>query len=248
MLLQNLQLEFADAIVADEQDIDFILPVKNMRIYQNNVISTLTKALHNTYPLIVKLIGDDFFRLTAKEYIKRYPSRSGNLNDYGQYFSDFLVEYEPVKELIYLADVAQFEWTCHTLLSASTHSPFDATLLKNIAPEQYEHIHFYLHPASRVMKFYYPLLRIIDLCKGEINDTIDLGEEGVNILIIRLHEDISLIPLSESDYTFLSALQDNVSLAAALEATINIDPTFQLDEKLTAWIQDQTIVDCQLFA
>lgn len=244
MLLQNLQLEFADALLTDEQHLDFILPSQNIRIYQNNVQANLLQALRSAYPLVVKLVGDDFFRVTAKEYIKRYPSRSGDLNEYGQYFSDFLAEYQPVKDLIYLADVAQFEWACHLLLFAGTHAPLNIDALKNLSPENYDLIHFVLHPASRIMKFYYPILRIIDLCKGDISDdTIDIGEGGVNLLLFRQTLDIRLIPLSDSEFTFLNALQDNQSVANALEATLLIDPNFALGEKLTEWVREQVVVD-----
>ena len=246
MQLQNLQLEFSEAIQSDDQSLDFILPPQNIRIYQYNVQAHLLQALRQTYPLVVKLVGDDFFRMTAKEYIKHYPSRSGDLHDYGQYFSDFLAEFQPVKDLIYLAEVAQLEWTCHALLIAGTHAPFDSALLNRVAPEHYDQIHFLLHPASYVKKFYYPLLRIIDLCKGDMDDTIDLGEGGVYLLMIRKELDINLISLSESEFTFLAALQENLSLAAALEAALQIDADFSLDKKLTEWIQEQIIVDCCL--
>jgi hypothetical protein len=247
MHLQNLQLEFADNLFSSENQLDCILPAQNMRLYQQNVLVHLIKALRNTYPLILRLVGDDFFQITAKAYIKQYPSRSGDLNDYGEYFSDFLAEYQPLKDLIYLAEVAQFEWTCHVLLSASSPGRMDVFILKNLHPDQYEQIHFQLHPACKVMKFYYPMLRIIELCEGNVDDTIDLGEEGIHLLIIRRHLDISLIPLTDGEFTFLSAIQENKSLAEALSASLEVDPMFSLEEKLSAWIQDLTIVDCALF-
>ena len=246
MHLQNLQLEFAESLFANAPQLDCILPAQNIRLYQQNVMIHLIQALRTTYPLILRLVGDDFFQLTARAYIKQYPSRSGDVNEYGEYFSDFLAEYQPVKELIYLAEVAQFEWTCHLLLSASSHAPMDLDILKKLQPEQYEQIHFYLHPASKVMKFYYPILRIIELCAGNIDDTIDLSEEGVNLLIIRRDLDISLVPLAVGEFTFLAALQENKSLAEALTSAIEVDATFVLDEKLSGWIQDQAIVDGQL--
>lgn len=249
MQLQNLQLDFAEALLSDDAHIDFILPAQNIRLYQHNLIMHLTAALRQTYPLILRLVGDDFFQLTVKAYIKQYPSRSGDLNEYGEYFSDFLAEYQPVKDLIYLAEVAQFEWTCHTLLSAGTQGPLDPSILKSVAPEHYDQIHFSLHPACKVMKFYYPILRIIELCKGEIEDTIDLveeGEAGIDLLISRRQWDIILLPLTTGEFTFLAALQENQSLAEALANATQLDPAFALDKKLPAWIQDQTIVDCYL--
>jgi len=244
MQLQNLQHEFAEAVLSDDTHLSFILPAQNIRIYQNQALSQLIECLRNTYPLIVKLVGDDFFRVTAKAYIKQYHSRSGDLNEYGAYFSHFLAGYQAVKDLIYLAEVAQFEWTCHLLSTAGTHGPFDPHLLKNVSPEQYDQLHFVLHPAAKVMKFYYPILRIIDLCETKIDENIDLSEAGVDLLIIRRQLDISLLPLTPADFIFLSSLQDNHSVSDALEAALNEDPHFSLDQKLTAWIQDGTIVDC----
>lgn len=121
MSLQNLQAELAEAILANDPATTIVLPVEHLRIYQNNIESNLVKTLKNTYPLITKLLGDDFFQTTACHYIAYYPSRSGNLHDYGEYFSDFLAEHPPVKHLCYLAEVALFEWSCHTLFVAADH-------------------------------------------------------------------------------------------------------------------------------
>ena len=246
MSLQNLQLEFADAICSGHLQMESVLPVQNLRIYQNNVFSHLMQALQNTYPLIEKLVGADFFRICAKEYIKQYPSRSGNLNEYGEYFSDFLIKYEAVKELVYLSEVANFEWTCHVLLTTAPANLLNINLLKNLTPDQYAQINFTLHPASKIIKFYYPILRIIDLCQNDIDGNIDLGENGVNLLIIRRDLDITLIQLPLSDFTLLSSLADNMSLAAALDATLLVDPSFTLDNKLAQWVQERIITDCSL--
>lgn len=247
MSLQNLQLEFAEAVCSGNLQIETVLPIQNLRIYQNNILKHLLKALQTTYPLIVKLVGEDFFQICAKEYIKQYPSRSGDLNDYGEYFSDFLVKYDPVKDLIYLAEVAQFEWICHLLLTAAQPPALDIDVLNKISPENYEQIRFVLHPASKIVKFYHPILRIIELCQKDIgDDVVELGDEGVNLLMIRRDLDISLIPLSEGDYIFLTSLAEGQSVAAALETTLQADPTFELDNKLANWVKDKLIVDCFL--
>src|SRR5579871_3882424 len=131
MLLQNLLAEFTEALLSDNQTESVFQPAHNISIYQNNYFSQLTQSLQKTYPLITQLVGEDFFKQTAREYINRYPSCSGNLHEYGEYFSDFLAEYQPVSDLIYLPEVATFEWTCHTLYFASDHAAFDIALLEN---------------------------------------------------------------------------------------------------------------------
>lgn len=246
MTLQNLQAEFAESILSDEADLAPVLPAQNLAIYSNNMTANLINTLQDTYPLIAKIVGHDFFRLTAKEYMQRYPSRSNNLHDYGEYFSDFLAQYQPVKTLIYLPEVAQFEWLCHILFFAADHAPLHPASLEAISPEQYKQLHFTLHPASRLMKCHYPLLRIIDLCQGEIDEIINLHEGGQPLLIIRRDLDISLVTLTLAEFHFLNALNENQTLSEALDIAISIDPDFKLEEKLPAWIKDKTLVDCRL--
>lgn len=244
MSLQNLQADFAEAVLSDIPYFDAVEPAGNLVIYKNNIFAHQIHALKDIYPLITKLVGDDFFRMTAKEYINRYPSRSGNLHAYGEYFSDFLAEYPPLHDMMYLAEVAQFEWACHTAFFAADHAALDLTILEKLPSASYDHLHFVLHPAARIFKFHYPILHIIDLCKHHTQDHIDVSQGGVNLLIIRRHLDIALVPLSIGECAFLQAIHQHASLTEALNAALAVDDSFKLDEKLPLWIQEKTIVDC----
>lgn len=242
MSLQNLQAEFAELLHSEDGHVEHVHPMQNIMIYRNNINNNLLQVLTDTYPLIAKLLGEDFFRLTSKKYLALYPSCSGNLHDYGEYFSDFLAEYQPLKDLIYLVEVAQFEWICHRISFSATHAALDIETLQSLTEDQYSQLHFALHPASCVKKFHYPITRIIELCHDEIDGTIDIHEGGVRLLIIRRELTISFLPLSIAEFTFLNALQDNKNLSEALELTLQVDSEFQLEEKLQQWVLDKTIV------
>lgn len=244
MSLQNVQVELAEIILSDNLTTDQVNFPQRLQIYHNNVYSILTRTLEQTYPLIQNLVGDDFFRLIAKEYIINYPSRSGNVNDYGNYFDNFLAEFEPTKHLVYLPEVTQFEWTCHELATAADHTPFDMGDLSNIPSDEYINLTFVLNPACRVMKFHYPILDIIDLCQSKHNENVDIDAGGADLLLIRRTNQIALVPLSGSDYLFLSFLQEGKTLSEIIEIVTASDPTFRLHEKLPAWIRDNVIVDC----
>lgn len=245
MLLQNMQAEFAEAIFS-RSELTGVKPSANIIIHYNNVISSIRETLKEIYPMIIKLVGEPFFNLTVKEYMKRYPSRSSNLHEYGEFYNDFLSEYQPLKNLIYLSEVAKFEWACHTLFFAPEHAGFDINALKQVPSDQYEQLIFTLHPASKLIKFHYPILRIIDLCTNETNEPININDGGINLLIIRRDLDISLVALNYSEFTFLSALDEGRPLKDALDLAMLIDKNFNLDEKLPAWISDKTIVDFKL--
>ncbi len=245
MSLQNLQLEFIEALFNEQTSTTLaVQPKNNLNIYRNNIQSTLIETLQEIYPLIVKLVGQDFFRLTAQEYIKRYPSRSGDLHEYGAYFSDFLAEFEPLHDLIYLVEVAQFEWICHTLYSAPDHPDFDRKKLADISPDNYDQLHFSVNPASQLRRFYYPILRIVDLCKKDAAQTLDVDAGGANLLIIRSQTDLSLIPLTHAEFTFLDMLSEGKSVSESLNTACLLDNTFNLEKKLPEWIQDKIIIDC----
>lgn len=244
MFLQNLQTELAELIFNEELNSDSIFPNQHMIIYRNNIMSNLKKTLIEIYPFTMRIVGKDFFHSCAMEYIKRYPSRSSNMHDFGEYFSDFLAEYFPAKHLIYLPEVAEFEWINHLLYFAPDHTEFDLTLLKNISSNQYEQLYFTLHPASRLKKFHYPILRIVDLCNNEIDTSVNINEGGVLLLMFRRDLKITLTSLLPADFAFLNALSQNKSLSQCLQAALDIDQDFNLVDKLPFWIKDKIIVDC----
>jgi len=243
MSLQSLQAELAETILADAPCVETIIPSQNMRIYQNNVIATLLGMLQAIYPLITQLVGKEFFRYLANEYINQYPSCSGNLHEYGEYLKDLLAGHEAIQHLLYLPEVAEFEWICHRLQFAATHEALNLNNFKTISPEIYDQLHFILHPASELKYFQYPILRIIDLCKLETAEKLDVDHQPIHLLILRAELDIELIPLTLGEYTFLTAIRDHANLADAVDAAIAIDPVFDLTEKLSAWIENKTIVD-----
>lgn len=251
MLLQNLQAEFAANLLEHTADMKqqyhtYIEHFQHLQIYQHNVQTTLVRTLENTYPLVSKLVGEDFFHIMANEYIHRYPSCSGNLYDYGEYFSDFLEEHAPVNHLTYLAEVALFEWICHSIQVAADHPSLDISALEKISPESYNHIHFILHPASYLQQFHYPILGFIDLCEGKTEENINVSAGGVHLLIFRQELDLTFVPLAVSEFTFLTAIKEGSTLAEALELALITDDSFNLDEKLPAWVQNKIIVDFYL--
>lgn len=246
MLLHNLQAELAEAILADDQYTDCVQPPQNLVIHQNTMISSLIQTLVDTYPLIVSLMGDEFFKVMAKEYIKRYPSRSGNLYEYGAYFEDFMKEYAPVTDFVYLSEVAHFEWVCRTLSTASDHAGFNPSLLQTLPEEDYQQLHFNLHPASYLMQCQYPLLSIIDLCLGKRDEVVNLKEGGLYLCIFRQELTTKLLPLTEAEFLFLTSLQDGQTLHDALESAFAVDDEFDLETKLSDWINKKILVDCYL--
>ncbi len=243
MTLQQCQLEFADALTNDTPFDEWVREAANLQIYRNNTESSLLRTLTATYPLLSKLLGEDYFAYAAKTYVEQYPSRSSNLHDYGKYFANFLKTFAPIDEFPYLPTVAEFEWICHRLHFASDANTFDLSLLSNVTPADYHRLYFELHPASNLLASDYPLLEIIDFCQKEPDTLLNLTQGPHYLQIIRRHLDIVLVPLTHCDFVFLQMLQDGMPVKAALSAALMINPSFNLAVRLPSWLQNKTIVD-----
>lgn len=240
MHLQNVQLDFANALITGEE-LPGATQSENLVIYQNSSLSAMRYALFEVYPLICKLVGKEFFDVLAKDYIKKYPSRSPNLQEYGLYFSDYVSHHPALKNLVYLSEVAKFEWACHTVYYAADANPAPIHVLKSIPPEKYPMLRITLNPACELIKFYYPILDIIDLCEGRCKE-VNINAGSVHLLIIRRDLEIKLVSLSAADFTFLQCLQEGGTLAAAIQDAQVHDSHFDIQVKLPAWIKDKTMV------
>ncbi len=245
-MLQNTQAEFVEALLSKDYVTDIVTPLSHLEIYRHTMNTSLLTTLKQTYPLIHALLGNAFFEMAAREYIREYPSRSGNLHDYGEYFSEFLTSYQPVHNLIYLTEVADFEWTTHVIYLAPNQPSFVGHPLSSFTPEQQIYLRFMMNPASALRKCYYPILQIIELCQQQRTSELDLHQGGVDLLILRRHDEIQLIALTPADFAFLQSLAQNNTLSDALQAAELIDPNYPLNERLPAFIQDQILVDCYL--
>ena len=76
-------------------------------IYRNNYRGNLHDALACAYPVVERLVGRDFFRRIAREYIGRYGSQGGNLHDCGARMAEFPAAFEPAQDLVCLPDATQ---------------------------------------------------------------------------------------------------------------------------------------------
>ena len=132
--LRELQLGFAAAVLDDAGDgfarhirAAGLTGARRLQIYRNNVALNLTGALEAAYPVVRRLVGEEFFRYAAARYIARHPSRSGDLHEFGESFPAFLETFGPVAGLVYLPDVARLEWAIHQVFHAASHPPLDAS-------------------------------------------------------------------------------------------------------------------------
>ncbi|MHB1241652.1 MAG: hypothetical protein B7Z66_11440 [Chromatiales bacterium 21-64-14] len=229
--LRNLQQAFLRTVFDAESGAvlphirpDPIPPADVLSVYRNNIIGNLTDALGETYSAVRKIVGDAFFEHTAAEYVRLTPSRSGNLNDYGAGFPDFLAQFKAAAALAYLADVARLEWACHASLLAPEPTPVDFAALGQVAPEAYAGIRFELHPSLRLLRSAYPVFRIWRLCEDGTEDpsgTVDLGEGGDRLLVVRPGLRVEVQVAQAGEFALLHAICNGEAFGDACAAALS---------------------------
>jgi hypothetical protein len=213
-------------------------------VYRNNVFANYRATLREVYPVVLSLVGEAFFNRAADTYTTNCPSHSGDLNDFGAEFSDFLAGWAPGASLAYLSDVARLEWAVERVFHAAEHSPLDLTALAAVSQEALPELRFGLHPASRIVCSPYPILRIwrVNQAGFDGDQSVNLDAGGDAVLVIRRDTAVELERLSPGASTLLQALTADQTLAQAHARALEADPELDLTALLQRHVLNGTLV------
>lgn len=252
--LHELQRAFAAALLT-EASADFephvlangIEPTARIRIYRNNARENFLATLRATFPVLERLVGEDYFRQMTFEYRENFPSASGNLHHLGALLPQFLARRYADTEYRYFTDIARLEWAYQEVLVAADHEPLDLERLRHVAPADYPQLLFRLHPAARLVASVFPVLTIWSANQphGDCGRVIDLDGGAERVLVLRTARDVELRRLDAPEFEFLSALASGATLAAAADAATNAG-AFDLAAALPRYVSAAALVDCKL--
>lgn len=84
-----------------------------LAVYRNTALKGRIDALEANYPTVFQMVGQDWFRAAARDYVEAHPGDGPVLADYGADFPDWLARFEPAKEMAYLTPSARLDraWT-----------------------------------------------------------------------------------------------------------------------------------------
>jgi hypothetical protein len=249
--LRELQLHVMDALLSGG-----LAPVtgliaatdaaaeRRFRVYANTVQANFRDALQSTYPAVRRLVGEDYFRQTAREFQHRHPSRSGDLSHCGQGFPNFLAHLHSDDAFSYLADVARLEWLIQESLLAAEHAPLDLASLARVPPAAYDGLRFELHPSLRLFESRYPTLAIWEVNVGSDAEppTIDLRSGGDLIAIVRHRLQLQFHRLSAGEHCFLRACTCGECFKAAVDCGREADAAFDASAALQRFVAAEAVV------
>lgn len=121
---------FAEALLSPESDHPPGLrtwngsdPGPRFAVYRNNLVVSLVDALADTYPVVQEMVGVEFFRAMAREFVRLQPPSSPVLAHYGAGFAEFIAAFPPAASLPYLPDLARLEMMRVEVYHAADDAP-----------------------------------------------------------------------------------------------------------------------------
>jgi len=229
------ETSFANALLDADQPIpggviahNAEVPTRRFAVYRNNVVVGLAKAIRNRFPVVEKIVGEEFFAAMARIFVTEQPPRSPLLATYGDEFADFITAFEPVRELAYLADVARLEAARTRAYHAADAKPLDVSRLARLDPATVERVLIDLHPSIGIVRSPYPIVTIWAMNSGELPLAPIEHWRGEDALIARPYLEVEVRALPPGGAVFLFALAAGQSLAGASGMAHADDPNFDL--------------------
>ena len=257
--LQQLQGVFMDALFKEPNnpaitqlgqflsDNKQLTAEEQITIYRNSVLGCMINALRQAYPVCNKLVGDTFFNAMATPFIYKNPSLSPDLGHYGECFANFIANFKPVAQLVYLSDIARLEWAWECAFSAVDHRGLDIQSLSQLNEQQQSLLHFHLPPGSSLLTSEYPVAKIWQVNQDDYqsDDNINLDEGGNKLLVWRQDFDMRIDFLNDAQWQFLNAIQRDHSFIDICDTFANND-SVPVEMLMPTCVQKGWIADFRL--
>lgn len=234
--LPELQAAFAAHIAGGDRDEligavvgDVIPAAARLRVYRHHVFDSLAAALGATYATVQALVGEDFFRRLAYDFVAANLPRQPVLSEYGEGFADFIAGHEAARELPYLVDMARLDWA----LNAAFHAPLEPRLnaadLARIPPERLLALPLRLAAGATVVCSAWPIDRVWEASQpGSTIQRVDLDAGPARLVVLRRPDDAGFVVVSAGEAAFLDVLASGGPLERAANAGLAAAPDFDL--------------------
>ncbi|TNE40621.1 MAG: DUF2063 domain-containing protein [Alphaproteobacteria bacterium] len=216
-----------------------------MNVYRNNSRAAFLRVLEETFPVVRKIVGEEFFRYLAHEFYQAYPATSPWVRLYGGPMPDFLESFEPVVHLKYLPDVARLE----LLWLESYHAPEAAPLAledlqASLASETAMAAKLRLHPSVRLLESNHPAATLWHHNRGE-GGAIKISSQGEHILLVRPDITVNVTAVPEALFKAIALIDEGRSLEAAVLTSADKDPEQHLTDVFRLLFQHQLVVSVE---
>jgi hypothetical protein len=249
-MLAPFETSFADALLNADRPVPYgitahnaAVPTRRFAVYRNNLVVGLRKALKGRFPVVEKIVGEEFFAAMALVFVKEQPPRSPQLATYGDVFPAFIAAFELARELPYLADVARLEAARTRSYHAADATPVGAGHFAALNTHAVGGIRVGMHPSTEIVRSPYPIVTIWAMNSGEQELAPIENWRGEDALVSRPYLEVEVRALPPGGAAFVFALAAGWPLGEAAEAALADDPNFDLTGNLAGLIDSGLVRD-----
>jgi len=218
------------------------VPSRRFNVYRNNVYAGLIGVIEARYPAVQRLVGEEFFKATARLFVDRVPPHSPVLLEYGLGFPEFLATFDPVSDVPYLADVARLEWRLHAARHAADCMSLRASELARFNDDDVTDLVLTLAPAVSLLVSTFP---VFSIWRANMSGSAPSGAQSFSgseaVLVTRPGLIAEAVRIPQSSAIFIAALLEGKPLGAATEAAAASAPEFPLQRTIALLVAQRAI-------
>lgn len=158
--LRKLQVDMQRHLLGEESavtaaivDAPPLAAADRLAIYRNAYQVRLVDALHETYPVLHGLLGDEAWVELGYAYVAAHPSLFRSIRWYGRELAEHLATFTPYSEAPILSEVALLEWTLAEVFDASDALSLPRSALSAVEPAAWASLRLEFHPSLRRLAF-----------------------------------------------------------------------------------------------
>ncbi len=190
-------------------------------IYRNNVVASLVDALADSFRVTQAIVGRDFFRAMAGEFVRAHPPRTPCVIDYGNRLPEFIDGFEPAGGLSYLGDVARLEVARRRSFHAADDAIADPGCLAGLDEHTLPETRMNFRASTAVVRSSHPLWSIWR--HNTTDDTSPIPARGEDVLVSRPADSVLLHRLPPGSAGFLEGLSRGDCLGEAARKCEGVD-------------------------
>lgn len=215
---------------------------RRFAVYRNNVAAGLVGALATRFPVVQRLVGEEFFAAMAREYTAASPPRSPIMLYYGDTFPDFIEAFAPAAPVPYLAAVARIELARGLAYHAADAIPLGRQAFTAIPAGSLATLSVMLHPSVSIVSSDYPVYSIWKVNQPGAPIVPISPWKGEAALIVRPVHSVEVVKIGRGEAAFVRALAARSNIAEAADAGLAACTGFDMARALALLIQSGLVV------
>jgi hypothetical protein len=209
-----------------------IEPAARLQIYRNAILATQVASLVASFPAVERMLGVDCFDGWATRYAAWHGSRSGNLQNLGDDFADYLEARPELANLGWLGGLAQLDWLRQCTILAADAEALDAASLRAALLAAGDDPLLHLLPCVYAIAADFPVLDLWRYSESPDAVSVDLAGGAQGVLMWREDGQVVMLACTPAAVALVTALKHGERVSVALDAAHALDAAAPIDALL----------------